>query len=65
MRDLKGAEKSEAVAFVGRHAGDIDSVEQHAAGSGRIGSGNNVEEGGLARSIGSDQTGYCACFDFQ
>ena len=46
-------------------AGNVLPVQQHLAAGGLVDTGNNVEEGGLARAVGADDAGDGALPDVQ
>ena len=54
-RDLEGARDAERCDLLGGPAGDVLAVEQDGAGRRREEAGEQVEERGLARSVGSDE----------
>ncbi len=57
LQALEGAGHPEAGPLVGGHAGDVVTRQQHPTGGGRLQPGEHVEDGGLAGTVGADETG--------
>ena len=56
LGDLERAADARAAALVPGEVGDVLAVEDHLAGVGMHGAGDEVEPGGLARPVGTDDT---------
>ena len=55
LHDLEGAREPEPRDLVGPHPGDVAAVEEHASGGRRMHAGDQIDQGGLAGAIRSDQ----------
>ncbi|MBV8983621.1 MAG: hypothetical protein JO248_04180 [Acidimicrobiia bacterium] len=63
LHALERAADAEASPLMDRHAGDVDALERHAPGVGAEQAEQTVEEGRLARAVGTDQSDRLAIFD--
>ena len=65
MRDLEGSEQALVEQLVRGKPGDVFAIHEHPARSGRQAACDDVEERGLSRPVGADETRDASCADFQ